>query len=122
MKKHTTYGEDVIDKLVDMAGEQLAYLQCAKEIVGSHHEKYDGSGYPRGLAGEDIPLAGRVMAVADVYDALTTARPYKRALSHEKTREIMKEGRGSHFDPVVFDTFLGIEQEFNKIAEMNRDS
>ena len=121
MKKHTVYGEDVINKLEKMAGEQLPYLQCAKEIVGSHHEKYDGSGYPRGLAGDDIPLAGRIMAIADVYDALTTKRPYKRALTHEETMKIMKEGQGSHFDPVVFDTFVDIEQGFNEIAEMNRD-
>jgi len=121
MKKHTVYGENVIAKLEKMAGEQIPYLQCAKEIVGSHHEKYDGSGYPRGQAGENIPLAGRIMAIADVYDALTTKRPYKRALSHEETMEIMTEGRGSHFDPVVFDSFIIIEQQFNQIAEMNRD-
>jgi putative two-component system response regulator len=121
MKKHTVYGEEVIAKLEKMAGEQLPYLQCAKEIVGSHHEKYDGSGYPRGQVGEDIPLAGRIMAIADVYDALTTQRPYKRALSHEETMEIMQEGRGSHFDPVVFDAFINIEQQFFQIAEMNRE-
>jgi len=90
MKKHTVYGEEVIAKLEQMAGEQIAYLQCAKEIIGSHHEKYDGTGYPRALSGEDIPLAGRIMAVADVYDALTTERPYKRALSHEESKTIMK--------------------------------
>ncbi len=122
MKKHTVYGEEVITKLEKMAGEQLPYLQCAKEIVGSHHEKYDGSGYPRGQSGEDIPLAGRIMAIADVYDALTTKRAYKRALSHEETMEIMREGRGSHFDPIVFDTFINIEQQFDTIAEMNRDT
>ncbi len=122
MKKHTEYGEEVIAKLVTMAGEQMPYLQCAREIVGSHHEKYDGSGYPRGLSGNDIPLAGRVMAIADVYDALTTSRPYKKALSHEETMEIMREGRGTHFDPDVFDTMEIIEQEFNQIAEMNKDS
>jgi putative two-component system response regulator len=122
MKKHTVYGEEVIAKLEKMAGsQQIPYLQCAKEIVGSHHEKYDGSGYPRGLAGEDIPLAGRIMAIADVYDALTTKRAYKRGLSHEETMEIMTEGRASHFDPVVFDTFVIIEQQFNEIADMNRD-
>jgi putative two-component system response regulator len=122
MKKHTVYGEDVITKLEKMAGKQLSYLQCAKEMVGSHHEKYDGSGYPRGLAGDEIPLAGRIMAIADVYDALTTKRPYKRALTHEETMEIMKEGKGTHFDPFVFDTFVVIEQQFNHIAEMNRDT
>ena len=121
MKKHTVYGEEVIAKLEQMAGEQIAYLQCAKEIIGSHHEKYDGTGYPRALAGEDIPLAGRIMAVADVYDALTTERPYKRALSHEESKTIMKEGCGSHFDPVIFDAFRNVEHQFNEIAEMNRE-
>jgi putative two-component system response regulator len=121
MKKHTVYGEEVIAKLEQMAGEQIASLQCAKEIIGSHHERYDGTGYPRGLSGEDIPLAGRIMAVADVYDALTTERPYKRALSHEESKTIMKEGCGSHFDPVVFDAFRNVEHQFNEIAEMNRE-
>ena len=120
MKKHTTYGEEVIDKLTMMAGEPMAFLLCAKEMVGSHHEKYDGSGYPRGLAGEDIPLAGKIMAVADVYDALMTKRAYKRALSHEETMVIMKEGRGNHFDPVVFDALLFVEEQFRSIAEMNK--
>ncbi len=121
MKRHTTYGEEVIAKLEEMAGEQIPYLKCARDIVASHHEKYDGSGYPRGLAGEDIPLAGRIMAIADVYDALTTVRPYKKALSHHKTMEIMEEGCGSHFDPRVFAAFREVEQEFHLVAEMNRD-
>ncbi len=121
MKKHTVYGEEVIVKLEQMAGEQIAYLQCAKDIVSSHHEKYDGTGYPRALSGEDIPLAGRIMAIADVYDALTTERPYKRAFSHEETKNIMQEGCGSHFDPVVFDAFGAVEQQFRQIAEMNRE-
>jgi putative two-component system response regulator len=121
MKKHTVHGEEVIAKLEKMAGEQIPFLQCAKEIVGSHHEKYDGSGYPRGQSGGDIPLAGRIMAIADVYDAMTTKRAYKMAFSHEETKDIMKEGRGSHFDPVVFDAFMAIEQQFDRIAEMNRD-
>ncbi len=121
MKKHTTYGEEVIDKLTMMAGEPMAFLLCAKDMVGSHHEKYDGSGYPRGLAGNDIPLAGKIMAIADVYDALMTKRAYKPALSHEETMVIMKEGRGNHFDPVVFDGLLYVEEEFRSIAEKNRN-
>ncbi len=121
MKRHTLYGERVIEKLEQMAGEPMPFLQCAKEMVGSHHEKYDGSGYPRGLSGDEIPLAGRIMAVADVYDALMTSRSYKRALNHNETMEIMKEGRGSHFDPVVFDAFLSVEQEFAEIAWKNKN-
>lgn len=121
MKKHTLYGEEVIDKLSTMAGEPMAFLECARDMVGSHHEKYDGSGYPRGLAGDDIPLAGRIMAVADVYDALRTRRSYKRAFSHEETMRIMEieDGRCRHFDPDVYDAFLDVEQEFVRIAEEN---
>ena len=119
MKKHTIYGEDVIDKLTKMAGEPMAFLECARDMVGSHHEKYDGSGYPRGLKGDSIPLAGRIMAVADVYDALRTIRSYKKALDHAEAMYIMatEEGRGRHFDPDVYDAFLAIEQEFARIAE-----
>jgi len=77
------------------------------EIIAlSHHEKWDGSGYPKGLAGEDIPLWGRICAIADVFDALTNARPYKKAFSNEEALEIMKEGRGKHFDPKLLDLFF----------------
>ena len=81
----------------------------------SHHEKWDGSGYPEGLRGKDIPLSARIVAVADVYDALTSKRPYKKAFSHEKAVSIITEGRGSHFDPELTDTFLEINREFNEI-------
>uniref|UniRef100_UPI004056BE30 response regulator n=1 Tax=Candidatus Electronema sp. TaxID=2698783 RepID=UPI004056BE30 len=123
MKKHAIYGEEVIDKLAKMAGEPMAFLQCAKDLVGSHHEKFDGSGYPRGLAGQDIPLAGRIMAVADVYDALRTKRAYKPALSHEQTMNIIvhEEGRSRHFDPDVYDALIRVEKDFEAIAERNRD-
>ena len=121
MKKHTIYGEEVIDKLAKMAGEPMTFLECARDMVGSHHEKYDGSGYPRGLAGNNIPLAGRIMAVADVYDALRTRRSYKKAFSHEETMYIMatEDGRGRHFDPDVYDAFLSVKHEFARIAEEN---
>ncbi|MCI5149127.1 MAG: response regulator [Candidatus Electrothrix sp. MAN1_4] len=121
MKKHTIYGEEVIDKLAQMAGEPMAFLECAKDMVGSHHEQYDGTGYPRGLAGNDIPLAGRIMAVADVYDALRTKRSYKKAVSHEETMYIMatEDGRGRHFDPDVYDAFLAVEHDFALIAQEN---
>ncbi|MCW5210607.1 HD-GYP domain-containing protein, partial [Desulfobulbus sp. N3] len=121
MKKHTIYGEEVIDKLAKMAGEPMAFLECARDMVGSHHEKHDGTGYPRGLAGDNIPLAGRIMAVADVYDALRTRRSYKKAFSHEETMYIMdtEDGRGRRFDPDVYDALLCIEHEFARIAEEN---
>lgn len=119
MKKHTIYGEEVIDKLATMAGEPMTFLECARAMVGSHHEQYDGTGYPRGLAGDDIPLAGRIMAIADVYDALRTRRSYKKAFSHSDTMHIMatEDGRCRHFDPDVYDAFLAVEQEFARIAE-----
>jgi putative two-component system response regulator len=121
MKRHVVYGEEVIKKLMKIAGEDVPLLRCARDIVASHHERYDGSGYPRGLAGNDIPLAGRIMAIADVYDALATKRPYKRSFSHQETLKAMQEGRGRHFDPVVFEAFLSVEQQFARIAEMNQD-
>ena len=117
MKAHTLFGEEAIANLEQMAGHPTSFLSCAKEIAGSHHEKYDGSGYPRGLAGEAIPLAGRIMAVADVYDALISKRVYKEAMRHEEARQILLEGRGRHFDPLIMDAFLQVELQFREIAD-----
>lgn len=100
---------------------QTLFLSCALEIAGSHHEKFDGSGYPRGLAGEAIPLSARIMALADVYDALVNKRVYKEAWSHERAMQVMRAGRGNHFDPQVFDTFLELEERFIEIYETFRD-
>lgn len=121
MKAHTLFGEEVIANLEHMAGHPTSFLSCAKKIAGSHHEKYDGSGYPRGQKGDDIPLVGRIMAVADVYDAVVSKRVYKKAMSHAEAKNIMIEGRGSHFDPVMIDAFLKIEPLFNLIAANNED-
>ncbi|WP_448874954.1 response regulator [Desulfobulbus propionicus] len=121
MKKHTLYGEEVIANLEQMAGQPTSFLSCAKEIAGSHHEKFDGSGYPRGLAGENIPLAGRIMAVADVYDALISKRVYKNSMSHQEAMEIMLEGKGSHFDPLLIEAFIEVEPQFSQIAANNLD-
>jgi putative two-component system response regulator len=121
MKMHTLFGEEVIANLEQMAGQPTSFLSCAKEIAGSHHEKYDGAGYPRGLAGETIPLAGRIMAIADVYDALISKRVYKNSLSHEEAMRIMLEGKGSHFDPVLIDAFVEVEPQFNQIAATHAD-
>ena len=121
MKKHTTFGEEVIANLEQMAGHPTSFLSCAKEIAGSHHEKIDGSGYPRGLAGDAIPLAGRIMAIADVYDALISKRVYKNALSHDEALEIMIKGKGTHFDPVLIEAFLELESVFMQIAAKNMD-
>ena len=116
MQAHTLFGEEAIANLEQMAGHPTSFLSCAKEIAGSHHEKFDGSGYPRGLAGEAIPLAGRIMAVADVYDALISKRVYKEAMRHEEAMRVMVEGRGGHFDPRVLDAFLAVEPQFQGIA------
>lgn len=117
MKLHTTYGRDAIaaaEKSMDIADN---FLTFAKEIAYSHQEKWDGSGYPEALAGEDIPLSARLMAVADVYDALISKRVYKPAFSHEKAVNIITEGRGNHFEPLLVDCFLTIADEFNQIAK-----
>jgi putative two-component system response regulator len=121
MKKHTLYGEEVIANLEQMAGQPTSFLSCAKEIAGSHHEKYDGSGYPRGIVGEEIPIAGRIMAIADVYDALISKRVYKSSMSHQEAMAIMVEGKGSHFDPLLIDAFLEVEPSFSQIAANNTD-
>ncbi len=121
MKEHTTFGEEVISNLEQMAGQQTSFLKCAKEIAGSHHEKFDGSGYPRGIVGNNIPLAGRIMAIADVYDALISKRVYKSAMTHDQAMSIMLEGKGSHFDPLMIETFLHVEPLFNEIATKNID-
>ena len=119
MKQHTLIGFHTLDAAV-REQPQAAYLRFARDIAVSHHEKFDGSGYPHGLKGEEIPLCGRIVAVADVYDALTTARVYKEAFSHEKAREIIREGSGSHFDPDIVDAFFRHEQEIIEInARLN---
>ena len=85
-------------------------------MIYTHHEKWDGSGYPQGLKGEDIPVSGRLMALADVYDALTSGRVYKKAYSHEKAVQMIMEGKGTHFDPDVVDAFLQVKATFERIA------
>ncbi len=119
MKQHPEIGAQALS----MAEKQLgsnSFLQLAKEISLTHHEKWDGNGYPNRLKGEEIPLSGRLMAVADVYDALISERIYKKAFSHEKAKSIILEGRGSHFDPQVVDAFIVLEDEFVAIADKYR--
>lgn len=118
MKNHTVYGLEVITKSEQTLGvdPKTSFLRFAREIAYTHQEKWDGSGYPQGLAGEDIPLSGRIMAIADVYDALITKRVYKPAFTHRKTIEIIKEGRGQHFAPDMLDAFLEVVESFRKIA------
>lgn len=111
MKLHAVVGGQTLDAALH-AQPNADYLRLARDIAWSHHERYDGAGYPRGLAGEEIPLCGRIVALADVYDALTTKRVYKPAFSHEKARAIILEGRGTQFDPEVVDAFLISEPDF----------
>lgn len=121
MKTHTIIGFEALAKAEKSIGVDLGFLTCAKEIALSHQEKWDGSGYPEGLAGDAIPLSARLMAVADVYDALISKRVYKQAFSHEKAIAIMREGRGTHFDPKILDAFLAIEDQVKAIAGSYRD-
>lgn len=120
MKQHSRIGGETLDAALQ-AKPEAQYLRMARDIALSHHEKFDGSGYPLGLKGENIPLCGRIVALADVYDALTMKRVYKPAFSHEKSRSIILEGAGKHFDPVIVDAFLRTEGEFIKIRQRFTD-
>ena len=120
MKRHASFGEDVITQLIEKSGP-TEFLTIAKEIAGGHHEKWNGSGYPRGLKEEEIPLCARIMAIADVYDALVSKRIYKPSFSHEESLKIFKEGKGNHFDPTLIEVFFEIEAEFNAIAQQYKD-
>lgn len=118
MKKHTTLGRDAIRRAEERleGNTEASFLRLAREIAYTHHEKWNGSGYPEGLTGEDIPVSGRLMAVADVYDALVTRRVYKPAFPHEQAVEIIRDGLGSHFDPDICRAFLETEEIFRNIA------
>lgn len=122
MQTHTTLGRDAIQAAEDQLGMPVGFLDTAKEIAYLHQEKWDGSGYPTGAAGEEIPISARLMAVADVYDALISRRVYKDGMPHEQAVGIMREGRGTHFDPDVLDAFLALQDEFRAIAGRFADS
>jgi putative two-component system response regulator len=122
MKTHTTLGREAIEHAEQQLGMDVQFLQTAKEIAYGHQEKWDGSGYPQGIAGEAIPLSARLMAVADVYDALISRRVYKDGMPHEKAVQIMVEGRGAHFDPDMLDAFVAIQDQFREIALRFADS
>ena len=117
MKTHTTLGRDAIESSERTLGEGASFLRLIREIAYTHHEKWDGSGYPQGLAGEAIPVSGRLMAIADVYDALISKRVYKPAFPHDKAVAIIREGRSSHFDPDMVDGFLVIADAFDAVAQ-----
>ncbi|MFZ4535986.1 response regulator [Propionivibrio sp.] len=122
MKTHAALGRDAIAHAEKSLGADVGFLRMAKEIALSHQEKWDGSGYPEGLSGDEIPIAARLMAIADVYDALISRRVYKEAMPHENAVQIIADGKASHFDPDMVDAFLLIHEEFRAIARRFADS
>lgn len=121
MKSHTYLGSTIIDRAIDMVPES-GYLEEAKNLSEYHHEKWNGKGYPHGISGEDIPLSARIMAVADVFDALVSRRSYKEPFTFEKAMSIIREDAGTHFDPLVAEAFLGAEDRVRKVAEEFEDT
>ncbi len=120
MNQHVIFGRDAIISAEHHVGA-TSFTALAREIAYSHHEKWDGSGYPLGLKGQEIPLSARMMALADVYDALVSRRYYKAAMAHEEAQSMIFKGRGTHFDPELVDAFLSCSQAFQDIAERYRD-
>lgn len=121
MKTHSQLGRDAIAAAERHLGQFSEFLALAREIAYGHHERWDGTGYPQGLRGQEIPPGARLMAVADVYDALISARVYKPAFSHEQAVEEIRRGRGTQFDPVVVDAFLEMAADFQKMARQFAD-
>jgi putative two-component system response regulator len=121
MKSHASLGAETLDAALGQF-PQAKFLRMARDIALTHHERFDGTGYPRGLKGDAIPLCGRIVALADVYDALTTKRVYKAAYSHEVARSIILEGNGKHFDPALVEAFIECEEEFRRICESINES
>ncbi len=121
MKMHTVFGHETLE-LAERKLKNNNFLRFANEVAYTHQEKWDGTGYPRGLKGEEIPLIGRIMALADVYDALISKRVYKRAMTHEEAKEIIIEGKNSHFDPDIVEAFLAVEETFKNIAFIYSDA
>jgi putative two-component system response regulator len=115
MKKHTLMGGDIIERIQNKTSDR-DYLDYAKIFTMYHHERWDGKGYPHGLAGEEIPLPARIMALIDVYDALMSKRPYKEPFTHEESVRIIEEGRGTQFDPVLTDLFISIADTLPNVA------
>jgi putative two-component system response regulator len=114
MKTHAIEGERIIDKIILRTGEG-EFLRNAKLFAGSHHEWWDGTGYPRGLKKEEIPLQGRIMAIVDVYDALVSERPYKKAYTDEEAVEIIMEGAGTQYDPYITEVFFKVKDQFKAV-------
>ena len=120
MKEHPLFGKMAIDAIEEELPGEL-FISYAHDIAYTHHEKWNGAGYPRGLEGEEIPICGRIMALADVYDALVTERVYKPPFTHERAKSIILEGKGVHFDPDIVDAFLELEERFIEISKEYKD-
>ena len=116
VKEHTNHGERFLNEFVSKMED--TFLATARDIAHAHHERWDGTGYPLGLQGDAIPLCARIVAVADVYDALTSTRPYKKPFSHEEAKKIVLENSGAHFDPVLVDIFVRHEHDFLQIIQL----
>jgi putative two-component system response regulator len=121
MKHHSRIGFETLNEAL-MRYPKADYLKMSADIALSHHEKFDGTGYPQGLKGQAIPIAARIVALADVYDALASKRVYKEAYLHDRARAIILQGKGTHFDPMVIDGFLACEKAFINISEQLSDS
>jgi putative two-component system response regulator len=122
MRRHCEYGLNAISRAEqDLGGEEDSFLHYAREVAYTHHERWDGAGYPTGLRGDEIPVSGRLMAVADVYDALISKRVYKPAFPHEQAVEIIVKSSASHFDPDIVQAMLEVENDFKVIARRYRD-
>lgn len=122
MKTHTTLGRDAIVTAERRLGVNVDFLSYAKEVAYSHQEKWNGSGYPEGLAGDAIPISARLMAVGDVYDALISRRPYKEPMPHNQAVQLIIDGRGTHFDPDIVDAFIALQDDFLAISQQYADS
>ncbi|MCK4984114.1 MAG: HD domain-containing protein, partial [Desulfobacterales bacterium] len=116
IKRHALMGGNAL-KAIESQIKGKSFLAMGKEVAYNHHEKWDGSGYPQGLKGEAIPLSARIIALADVYDALTTKRFYKEAYSHDRARNIIMRLKGKHFDPEIVDAFAAVAEKFNHVRK-----
>jgi putative two-component system response regulator len=122
MKTHTTIGQNAIEHAEQSLGTDVEFLRTAKDIVLFHQEKWDGSGYPGELSGDDIPVSARLMALADVYDALISSRVYRASVPHDQVVKMIVDDRGTHFDPDVVDAFVEIQEDFREIARQYADA
>ncbi|MCL2825790.1 MAG: HD domain-containing protein [Eggerthellaceae bacterium] len=120
MKTHSQIGVDAICRMESVINDS-SFLEYAKTFAGTHHERWDGKGYPNGISGEDIPLEGRLLAIVDVYDALVSARPYKKPFSAKRAQKIITDGRGTRFDPLLIDVFETVSDQFAAIASIPPD-